>query len=110
MNKQGIAATPLSPAMQAKFVGFTFVDESAMEDHYNANYSNRKFLQNSYFMEPGSFIPGNPNLPPDEDVIDDENEHDTGLDSNKPVNNNLHVDYEGDHHMDDEFVSGRFEI
>lgn len=110
MNKQVIAATPLSPAMQAKFAGFTFVDESAMEDHYNANYSSRKFLQNSYFMEPGSFIPGNPNLPPDEDVIDDENENDVGLDSGKPPAINEHVDYEGDHHMDDEFVSGRFEI
>lgn len=109
MNKQSIAATPLSPAMQAKFAGFTFVDESTIEDHYTTNYSNRKLLQNSYFMEPGSFIPGNPNLPPDEDVIDDAEEDDT-MDQGKPTNGNMQVDYEGDHHMDDEFVSGRFEI
>ncbi|SCU83479.1 LAMI_0C03378g1_1 [Lachancea mirantina] len=109
MNKQPIAATPLSPAMQAKFAGFTFVDESAFDDHYNAHYSNRKFLQSSYFMEPGSFIPGNPNLPPDEDVIDDE-DYDLDQAQLKNGNTNAQVDYDGDHHMDDEFVSGRFEI
>ncbi|SCU80574.1 LANO_0B00584g1_1 [Lachancea nothofagi CBS 11611] len=110
MNKQIIAATPLSPAMQAKFAGFTFVDESAMDDHYNTNYNNRKFLQNSYFMAPGSFIPGNPNLPADEDVIDDGNDRDVDLDPGKATSVHEQVDYEGDHHMDDEFVSGRFEI
>ncbi|SCU91727.1 LAME_0E13608g1_1 [Lachancea meyersii CBS 8951] len=110
MNKQAIAVTPLSPAMQAKFAGFTFVDESAMDEHYNTNYNNRKFLQNSYFMEPGSFIPGNPNLPADEDVIDEEIEQDTGLDAGKPASAHEQVDFDGDHHMDDEFVSGRFEI
>ena len=52
MNKhQPLAATPLSPGMQAKFAGFTFVDESAMDDHYNTAYNNRKFLQSSYFRE-----------------------------------------------------------
>lgn len=108
MNKQPIAATPLSPGMQAKFVGFTFVDESIIEEHCNTTYNNRKLLQNSYFMEPGSFIPGNPNIPPDEDVIDD-NEEDL-VSSNKNNNNNMVMDYDGDQHMDDEFVSGRFEI
>ncbi|CAR29099.1 hypothetical protein ZYGR_0Z00200 [Zygosaccharomyces rouxii] len=114
LNKNApIAATPLSPAMQAKFAGFTFVDESAMDEHYNTTYNNRKFLQNSYFMEPGSFIPGNPDLPPDEDVIDDQIDDD---DPNDDFNQSKHlhgvgqVDYEGDQHMDDEFVSGRFEI
>ncbi|CEP65034.1 serine/threonine protein kinase SCH9 LALA0_S18e00232g [Lachancea lanzarotensis] len=110
MNKQAIAVTPLSPAMQAKFAGFTFVDESAMDEHYNNNYNSRKFLQNSYFMEPGSFIPGNPNLPADEDVIDDEIEQDVELDPSKATSVHEQVDYDGDHHMDDEFVSGRFEI
>ncbi|SCU91871.1 LAFA_0F06370g1_1 [Lachancea sp. 'fantastica'] len=110
MNKQAIAVTPLSPAMQAKFAGFTFVDESAMDEHYNNNYNSRKFLQNSYFMEPGSFIPGNPNLPADEDVIDDEVEQDAELDPSKAASVHEQVDYDGDHHMDDEFVSGRFEI
>lgn len=109
MNKQPIAATPLSPAMQAKFVGFTFVDESAIDEHYNNAYNNRKFLQNSYFMEPGSFIPGNPNLPPDEDVIDDEEEDNDRLAAVKG-SSGISVDYDGDHHMDDEFVNGRFEI
>ncbi|CCC67202.1 hypothetical protein NCAS_0A06440 [Naumovozyma castellii] len=105
MNKhQPIAATPLSPAMQAKFAGFTFVDESTMDDHYNNVYSNRKFLQSSYYMEPGSFIPGNPNLPPEEDVIDD---HEEEL---KNGNISGQIDYDGDQHMDDEFVSGNFEI
>ncbi|CCF56996.1 hypothetical protein KAFR_0B06980 [Kazachstania africana CBS 2517] len=107
MNKnQNIAATPLSPGMQAKFAGFTFVDESAMEDFHNSTYNNRKLLQNSYYMEPGSFIPGNPNLPPDEDVIDDEQEYE----NDKITNGSSQIDFDGDHHMDDEFVSGRFEI
>ncbi|CAL9736934.1 serine/threonine-protein kinase Sch9p [Monosporozyma servazzii] len=109
MNKQPIAATPLSPGMQAKFAGFTFVDESAMDEHYNNTYSNRKFLQNSYFMEPGSFIPGNPNLPPDEDVIDDHEEDKYG-NTSKGNHDDSHMDFDGDQHMDDEFVSGRFEI
>lgn len=111
MNKhQPIAATPLSPGMQAKFAGFTFVDESAMDDHYNIAYNNRKFLQNSFFMEPGSFIPGNPNLPADEDVIDDYADEDAGEFSVGKTAHGGQVDYDGDQHMDDEFVSGKFEI
>lgn len=112
LNKNApMAATPLSPAMQAKFAGFTFVDESAMDEHYNTTYSNRKFLQNSYYMEPGSFIPGNPDLPPDEDVIDDHGEEDPNdFSGGKHLNGVGQVDYDGDQHMDDEFVSGRFEI
>ncbi|KAK5016503.1 Serine/threonine-protein kinase [Cryomyces antarcticus] len=31
------ASTPLSPTMQAKFQGFTFVDESAMDNHFREN-------------------------------------------------------------------------
>ncbi|SCU78904.1 LADA_0A08460g1_1 [Lachancea dasiensis] len=110
MNRQTMAATPLSPAMQAKFAGFTFVDESTMDELHNNNYNNRKFLQNSYFMEPGSFIPGNPELPADEDVIDDDAGQDTELGDGKPAGSHEQVDFDGDHHMDDEFVSGRFEI
>jgi len=30
------ASTPLSPGMQAKFRGFTFVDESSIEDHFES--------------------------------------------------------------------------
>ncbi|GMM54676.1 serine/threonine protein kinase [Maudiozyma humilis] len=127
MNKHvSMAATPLSPGMQAKFAGFTFVDESAMEEHhFNSTSMNRKLLQNSYYMEPGSFIPGNPNLPPDEDVIDDDEYSgmhpdsaygNMGLGNNGGLNNqmnmgmDMHMDYDGDQHMDDEFVSGTFEI
>ena len=109
MNKPQIAATPLSPGMQAKFAGFTFVDESAMDDYYNSAYNNRKILQNSYYMEPGSFIPGNPNLPPDEDVIEDQDD-DMYMGSSKDTHNVSHMDFDDDQHMDDEFVSGRFEI
>ncbi|AET41290.1 serine/threonine protein kinase SCH9 Ecym_7473 [Eremothecium cymbalariae DBVPG len=108
MNKQPIAATPLSPAMQAKFAGFTFVDESTIEEHNNTAYNSRKFLQNSYFMEPGSFIPGNPNMPPDEDVIDDGDDETMDM-IDKNNNDNMQSVY-NDHHMDDDFVSGRFEI
>ena len=106
MNKHHqMAATPLSPGMQAKFAGFTFVDESAIDERFNANNSNRRFLQSSSFMEPGSFIPGNPNLPPDEDVIEDQDDDDF-----ENVKNPRDLDFDGDQHMDDEFVSGRFEI
>ena len=127
MNKHmSMAATPLSPGMQAKFAGFTFVDESAMEEHhFNSNSMSRKLLQNSYYMEPGSFIPGNPNLPPDEDVIDDDgysNMHPNsaygnmgqgsagGMNNQMNMGMDIHMDYDGDQHMDDEFVSGTFEI
>ena len=109
MNKPQMATTPLSPGVQAKFAGFTYVDESAMDEHYNNTYNNRKFLQNSYYMEPGSFIPGNPNLPPDEDVIEDQDD-DMFMDSSKGIHDGSHLDFDGDQHMDDEFVSGRFEI
>lgn len=114
MNKGApIAATPLSPGMQAKFAGFTFVDESAMGEQFNTvtGTSRSKFLQNSYYMEPGSFIPGNPNLPPDEDVIDDGTSvHDGYSNSHNDNDDNMGMDFDGDQHMDDEFVSGTFEI
>jgi len=35
------ASTPLSPSVQANFQGFTFVDESALEDHMKDRYGNR---------------------------------------------------------------------
>ncbi|CCH58847.1 hypothetical protein TBLA_0A10690 [Henningerozyma blattae CBS 6284] len=111
-NHQNMAnATPLSPAMQAKFAGFTFVDETILNEQFNhSNMMNslnirNKFLQNSYFMEPGSFIPGDPNLPADEDVIDEE---DIDVDVDEEMG--LHSDDDDDEHMDDEFVNGRFEI
>ncbi|KAK5663706.1 hypothetical protein OQA88_4137 [Cercophora sp. LCS_1] len=34
-------STPLSPSVQANFQGFTFVDESALEDHMRDRYGNK---------------------------------------------------------------------
>lgn len=105
-----LATTPLSPGMQAKFAGFTFVDEMALEEQYTAAYNSRKLLQNSYFMEPGSFIPGDPNGIPDEDVIEDLEEDEDDLYRGGLKTDTCSLDFDGDQHMDDEFVSGRFEI
>ncbi|KKA02671.1 Serine/threonine-protein kinase HuSCH9 [Hanseniaspora uvarum DSM 2768] len=72
--------TPLSQTIQNQFQGFTFVDHSAIPlespsqnsiANLNSSYMNRKLLQNSYFLQQGSFIPGDPNMPADEDVIDE---------------------------------------
>lgn len=95
INKQfHLASTPLSPGVQANFKGFTFVDESTMEDFHT------KRAQQASFREFGSFIPGNPHLPPTEDVIEDEEE---------PNEDNF-VDNDGDHEMDDQFVNGQFDL
>lgn len=92
INKQfQIASTPLSPGIQANFKGFTFVDESTMEDFHNS-----RRVQQPY----GSLIPGNPHLPPEEDVIEDEEDED----------NDDHMDTDGDHEMDDQFVNGQFDL
>jgi protein-serine/threonine kinase len=92
INKQlhNVASTPLSPGIQANFKGFTFVDESTMEDFHSKR-----------MVQPfGSLIPGNPHLPPTEDVIEDEEEDE-----------NDHVDLDGDHEMDDDqFVNGQFDL
>lgn len=95
INKQfHLASTPLSPGVQANFKGFTFVDESTMEDFHS------KRAQQTSFREFGSFIPGNPHLPPTEDVIEDEEE----------INEDKFVDNDGDHEMDDQFVNGQFDL
>lgn len=86
---QQVASTPLSPGIQANFKGFTFVDESAMEDLH------RRHQQQPF----GSLIPGNPHLPPEEDVIEEDDEEDE------------QIDRDGDHEMDDdEFVNGQFDL
>lgn len=92
-----MSGTPLSPGIQENFRGFTYVDDLAMDDHFGYGKSHR---HNSY-MPPGSFIPGNPNLPPDEDAIDDDqiNEEDE-----------MDIDNDDSHLGDDEFVSGRFDL
>lgn len=89
-----IASTPLSPGIQANFKGFTYVDDSAMEDHFGRSY------RVNAFKNPGSFIPGDPNLPPDEDVIDDEQDDESDS-----------MDVDPEHVDDDEqFVNGRFDL
>ncbi|ODV59242.1 serine/threonine protein kinase SCH9, partial [Ascoidea rubescens DSM 1968] len=60
--------TPLSPNTQANFNGFTYVGESTLDDNYGSVTNKRKSLYNVS----RSLIPGNPNLPPEEDVIDDD--------------------------------------
>ncbi|EGV61913.1 Serine/threonine-protein kinase [Yamadazyma tenuis] len=84
-----MASTPLSPGIQANFKGFTYVDASAMDDHFSKSH------RYNSFRAPGSFIPGNPNLPPDEDVIDDQIDEEDEMD----------VDME-----DEEFINGRFDL
>lgn len=87
-----LASTPLSPGIQANFKGFTYVDDSAIEDHFG------KSQRMNTFKNPGSFIPGNPNLPPDEDVIDDD------------LIEVDEMDIDDDHLDDEEFVNGRFDL
>ncbi|KAK6461777.1 kinase-like domain-containing protein [Scheffersomyces coipomensis] len=88
-----LASTPLSPGVQAKFKGFTYVDDSTIEEHIGKSY------RHNTFKSPGSFIPGNPNLPPDEDVIEDEG-----------INEEDEMDIDEENQMDDEFVNGRFDL
>lgn len=84
-----LASTPLSPGIQANFKGFTYVDASTMEDHFSKSHK---------FRGPGSLVYGNPNLPPDEDAIDDDK-----IDEDDEM--------EIDEHMEDEeFVNGRFDL
>jgi serine/threonine protein kinase len=82
-----LALTPLSPGIQANFKGFTYVDDSTMED-----------LSRSHrYRAPGSLVYGNPNMPPDEDAIDDDK-----IDEDDEM--------ELDDHDDEEFVNGRFDL
>lgn len=88
-----MASTPLSPGMQANFKGFTYVDDSAMDDHFN------KSQRYNAFRNPGSFIPGNPNLPPDDEVIDDQIEEEDEME----IDHDQNIGSE-------EFVNGRFDL
>lgn len=104
--------TPLSQTIQKQFQGFTFVDHSAIPlesptqnsiANINSSYMNRKLLQNSYFLQQGSFIPGDPNMPADEDVID-ENEgwlQEGGVDMD--IIDNMTKDEDEDEHMGFQF-------
>lgn len=86
--------TPLSPGIQANFKGFTYVDDSAMEDHFGKSH------RINTYRNPGLFIPGNPNLPADEDVIDDDMDD---------IEDEMDIDRE-DAAEDDDFVNGRFDL
>ena len=46
------ASTPLSPTTQANFKGFTFVDESALEDHMKDRYEDAEMSDNDGQSEP----------------------------------------------------------
>ncbi|CAI8500245.1 unnamed protein product [Pichia kudriavzevii] len=78
--------------MQENFKGFTYVDESTMFDHFNPSMGRR----GSYKPQYGSFIPGNPNLPPDEEVVDEVSE--------------IEEENQDDMDLDDEFVNGQFDL
>lgn len=90
-----LASTPLSPGMQANFNGFTYVDASTMDERFKDNSHSHSHKFN--FKGPGLFIPGNPDLPPDEDVIDDEEDQIDEQDE-------MDVDEE------EEFINGRFDL
>ncbi|KAI5964781.1 SCH9 [Candida pseudojiufengensis] len=88
-----LASTPLSPGVQANFKGFTYVDDSAMDDHFGRSY------RMNTFKNSGSFIPGDPNLPPAEDAVDDDQ-----------IDEEDEMEVDEDHQMDYEFVNGRFDL
>ncbi|GEQ71493.1 hypothetical protein JCM33374_g5177 [Metschnikowia sp. JCM 33374] len=88
-----MGSTPLSPGIQANFKGFTYVDASAIDEHFN------KSVRYNTFKNPASFIPGNPNLPPDDQVIEEQDDDDNEMD----------IDHE-QHLESEEFVNGRFDL
>lgn len=89
-----MASTPLSPGVQANFKGFTYVDDSAMDDHFSKSH------RYNAFRNPGSFIPGNPNLPPDDEVIEDQIDEEDEMD----------IDNDDQNMGSEEFVNGRFDL
>ncbi|PVH16766.1 uncharacterized protein CXQ87_004319 [Candidozyma duobushaemuli] len=88
-----MASTPLSPGIQANFQGFTYVDDSAMDDHFSKSHRYQAFKHS------GSFIPGNSNLPPDDEVIDDQIDEEDEME----IDNDANMESE-------EFVHGRFDL
>ncbi|QPG73609.1 Serine/threonine-protein kinase [Brettanomyces nanus] len=95
-----LGSTPLSQAMQDKFKGFTYVDDSTMFDHLSS-LSVKK--GNSLKPQYGSLIPGDPNMPPDEEVIEDDTDFDED-DEGESRNEDEDMD------VDDEFVNGPFDL
>ena len=106
INRQFImGSTPLPTAMQDKFKGFTYVDDSTMFDHLS-NLSVKR--GNSLKPQYGSLIPGNPNLPPDEEVIEDDSDLDESNDDRRDGANEDEMDIDDDD--EDEFVNGPFDL
>lgn len=87
-----LGLTPLLPGIQANFKGFTYVDASAMDEHFSKSHRNHAF------RNPGSFIPGNPNLPADDEVIEEQ------------VDEEDEMDVDDEEHNSEEFVNGRFDL
>lgn len=88
-----MGSTPLSPGIQANFKGFTYVDASAIDDHFGKSH------RHNHFKTSESFIPGNPNLPPDDEVIEDQIDEE----------DEMEIDLEN-HMESEEFVNGRFDL
>lgn len=88
-----MGSTPLSPGIQANFKGFTYVDASAIDDHFGKSH------RHNHFRTTESFIPGNPDLSPDDEVIEDQ------------IDGEDEMDIDLEHNMEsEEFVSGRFDL
>lgn len=88
-----MGSTPLSPGIQANFKGFTYVDASTIDDLFGKSHRHNQFRTSE------SFIPGNPNLPPDDEVIEDQ------------INEEDEMDIDLENNMEsEEFVNGRFDL
>lgn len=70
-----VASTPLSPGLQANFNGFTYVDPGMID---NENYVGT--YKKSVYKGPGLLIAGNPLLPPDENVIEEDDDYEMEVD------------------------------
>lgn len=90
-----MASTPLSPGIQANFKGFTYVDDLAMDEHFSKSH------RYNAFRNPGSFIPGNPNLPADDEVIEDQIDEEDEMEIDDDDQDNI---------GSEEFVNGRFDL
>lgn len=99
-----MGSTPLSPGIQANFKGFTYVDASAMDDHFSKSH------RYNAFKNPASFIPGNPNLPPDDEVIEEQDDEGDANDDDGCEKDHMDIDDHEPHLQSEEFVNGRFDL
>lgn len=93
-----MGTTPLSQAVQENFKGFTYVDDSTMFDHFGNGIGPLNGRRGSYKPQYGSFIPGNPNLPPDEEVVDEQSEIEEEDEEDMDVD------------IEEEFVNGQLDL